>query len=295
MNDLTTAALAYARAGLHLLALTGKQPSGKWHPEWDYERSIHGEGEPTWEERAAFEAIFEDDLVTGVAILIPEHFYVADVDKEPAAIILRDLLGGEFAIDTAASQTRNGLHIWFYAPGAHASRWVGGRDGLLLKGLGGYVVAPPSKHPAGGVYRWLNPLVVDGRICVADMPASMAATLQAIDRVDHTARVGDGEGQSHPEEDPGFWGWSVEGTGSLAGGTLHVRAGWNLDGLENAIIEAPDGNQNNVIAWAALTARDGGVPYDVAMTKLLDASLRGNHPKARAVTTIKGVYERGKR
>jgi hypothetical protein len=66
----------------------------------------------------------------------------------------------------------------------------------------------------------------------------------------------------------------------------------NLDGLCRAIREAPDGNQNNMIAWAAMQARDEGVPFESAMPQLLAAAIEGGHPERRARTTIKGAYKR---
>jgi hypothetical protein len=64
-------------------------------------------------------------------------------------------------------QTKRGVHVYFAAdtpdvtvpvsgtPPRRAAK-TGAKDGEF-RGGGGYVVAPPSRHPDGGVYRWLIP------------------------------------------------------------------------------------------------------------------------------------------
>ena len=44
-------------------------------------------------------------------------------------------------------------HVWLYAPGPVASRKIGALD---VKGVGGYCMIPPSLHPSGERYRWLQ-------------------------------------------------------------------------------------------------------------------------------------------
>lgn len=286
---LTMAALDYTKAGLHVIALTGKKPNGRVHGEsWSYEDSFHGEVS-TPEEMAALDWAFSHDAgTTGIAILIPPDFYVADVDTEEAAHLLVEM-GFESHGDTVAAQTKNGLHIWFWYPGADRNRWAGGRT-LLFKGLGGYVVAPPSLHYGAdgepdGQYLWgASPLVVGGRLQFPDiLPPGVAKVFEAEDQFTNAAPPK--EAMAHfnmvPDDGP-WWLWKTEWT-------------YAMEGLEKAIINAADGNQNNVIHWAAMTAREEGVPYDVAMTRLLDAAIKGGHPRSRARDTIKGAYKRAPR
>jgi energy-coupling factor transporter ATP-binding protein EcfA2 len=71
---------------------------------------------------------------------------------------------------TPRASTGKGLHIYFRAP----ARRVGNRagfdptvEGFDFRGEGGYVVAPPSIHPNGSVYTWLQP---PEDCAVAEMP-----------------------------------------------------------------------------------------------------------------------------
>jgi hypothetical protein len=69
---------------------------------------------------------------------------------------------------TRAVQTGDGVHLYFQHPGTpvqnDASRRLG--PGIDIRGDGGYVLAPPSRHHNGQHYRTL-----DERIPVAAMPA----------------------------------------------------------------------------------------------------------------------------
>jgi hypothetical protein len=55
---------------------------------------------------------------------------------------------------TVEVKTRRGRHLYFRHPGYPVKNCVGMLSGLDLKGDGGYVVAPPSKH-AEGNYTWI--------------------------------------------------------------------------------------------------------------------------------------------
>lgn len=295
MTDLRSSALDYLAAGLHILALDGKKPNGRVHGEsWSWDDSFHG-APITDEENEAIELSFNGRGTTGIAILIPENFLVADVDTDRAAQLLLDL-GWAKSEDTVVSQTKNGLHIWLAAPGETANRWLG--DGqqpnptrtLLFKGLGGYVVAPPSLHfdangNEDGVYEWITPLVADGAIQMPDLlPEKAAEKFKLHDQM--TAMKGDKEAMTSftmtPVEGLAWWEWPKV---------------WDYQtaGLERAIEKAADGNQNNLIHWAALTCREEGVPYEVAMERLLAAAIKGGHPRSRARDTIRGAYKRGAR
>lgn len=290
MPDLIPAALDYLAAGHHLLALTGKRPNPRYHakpeedgvPGWSWDRSIYGLPESD-EDIEAFKEVFTHPSTTGIALLIPEHVLVADVDSEPAAQLFRHLAGSD-PLDTRTSKTPNGYHIWFLAPGADQSVWLGNRS-LLFKGYGGYVAAPPSDHfddegNIDGTYAWIGDWEP-----IDWLPEGIDAYIK---QMRENARP-------EPNKEDGRR-LILKVTGakpvSIFSDRVEWAMEWNLAGLASAIINAPEGNQNAMIAWAAMVAQEEGVPYDTAMAVLLDAALLGNHPRKRAVATIRGVYQR---
>lgn len=275
-SHISEAALDYLRAGYRLLALKGKRPNPRLHAEWSWDNSIHGD--PTGREEAVAD-IFDNHGTTGIAILIPRHVLVADIDSEDAAELFKDLAGNPKG--TAIGRTVNGLHVWYLAPGEAASRWLGGRT-LLFKGHGGYVAVEPSLHFAedgteDGQYRWVSDLS-DG---IDFLPDGIAEMMKA-DALRESLKPSN--------EDSDMVG--IELQFNERGEWKGMYPTWHMDGLAHTIEKAAEGNQNNVIHWAACVARDGGVPYDVAMDVLLAAALRGKHPRQRAISTIRGAYKR---
>ena len=98
-------------------------------------------------------AFFTNLPGANLAAAIPAALVVVDLDAEDAAARLaaegRDLPA------TLTAATAKGRHLWYALPDRVASRnAVGIAPGVDLRGLGGYVVAPPSIHPTGAVYRW---------------------------------------------------------------------------------------------------------------------------------------------
>src|SRR5262249_37457579 len=55
---------------------------------------------------------------------------------------------------TLVSRTANGLHLVYRGDGVRSTA----RGNLHVRGLGGYIVTPPSVHASGHVYHWVDPL-----------------------------------------------------------------------------------------------------------------------------------------
>lgn len=125
-------ALLYARHGWHVMPLTGKRPN-----------TPHGWLDATTDpaQVAAWWAGSDDNV--GVATG-PSGLLVVDLDSEPAV----DWWLAQDPPGTFVVTTGRGQH-WYYA-GVGPSTAGRLHAGVDTRGRGGYVVAPPSWHPATG-------------------------------------------------------------------------------------------------------------------------------------------------
>jgi hypothetical protein len=99
----------------------------------------------------------QPDYNVGVATGAISGVLVLDVDGGIGAAALQDLEDRYGVLpETACSVTGAGCHLWFSINDAVPS--TSGRlgHGLDIRADGGYVIAPPSIHPDGSAYRWLN-------------------------------------------------------------------------------------------------------------------------------------------
>jgi Bifunctional DNA primase/polymerase, N-terminal len=86
----------------------------------------------------------------------PSGLLVVDLDSEDAVHRWTDLAAlHDGHPKTLVARTGKGYHVYFTGKGrSTASRIAPGID---TRSGGGYVIAPPSLHGSGAVYRWLDP------------------------------------------------------------------------------------------------------------------------------------------
>lgn len=89
-----------------------------------------------------------------------------DCDTLEAENALREHLDGRQLINV----TGRGTQYLFNHPGGKVPNKVGLIPGLDLRGDGGYIVAPPSKHPSGKVYEWSCDFDDFGTYPLPDLP-----------------------------------------------------------------------------------------------------------------------------
>lgn len=78
-----------------------------------------------------------------------------------------------------------GRHVYFRHPGGVVRNRVGIAQGIDLRADGGYVVAPPSRHPSGRDYVWEVAHHPDDTV-LAELPAWVLADERAADGPGHT-------------------------------------------------------------------------------------------------------------
>lgn len=156
--DPLTAALAYAEAGLKVLATWGIDAEGKCecghsgckkgkHPITEFfPRGFHS----ATTDRAALRKVWRKHPNANVAIVPDKELFVIDIDGQ----------AGQAAVDalnfpkTVAAKTARGVHLYFTTLSRRRLRSLPEVD--CRHDGNGYVLAPPSKHPSGVRYRWLN-------------------------------------------------------------------------------------------------------------------------------------------
>jgi putative DNA primase/helicase len=96
---------------------------------------------------------------------------VLDVDGDTGAQSLRKLEQAEGPLPQTLCATTGGggRHLLFRHPGSKVPNSTGKlAPGLDVRGDGGYIVAPPSRHISGGAYQWLHPA---DQTPLAELPA----------------------------------------------------------------------------------------------------------------------------
>lgn len=145
MTALADSALSYAQTeGLHVFPLQerGKQPL-----------VAHGLDDATMDP-LTIEAWWDRWPNANIAIRTGD-IVVVDED-EPGALAALAFEHGQKLPTTRVAKTGKGRHYYFTQPSDTRIRNTAGRlaQGIDTRGDGGYVVAPPSIHPDGGVYQW---------------------------------------------------------------------------------------------------------------------------------------------
>jgi hypothetical protein len=91
-------------------------------------------------------------------------FDVLDIDGEVGRASLNAKAGPEVVHSGPVSRTGRGEH-WLYAP-ANTANKAGLLPKLDWRGVNGYIVAPPSVHPDGHLYAWIQ----DPRLALPNQP-----------------------------------------------------------------------------------------------------------------------------
>jgi hypothetical protein len=223
--------------------------------------------------------VFTHPTTSGIGLLIPPHLVVVDIDGEAGAHVFREMAGHDPNVwaHTVAAKTGRGLHLWYLTPTPRGSTRLG--EKLDLKGVGGYVAAPPSRHPDGHTYEWIVPLVTDAGLASADwlpdgieqflVDRSMTEDTPLPRKPKYTIAVKDGK-------------------------FVSVPAFGNITKLAAKIASEKPGNRNGLLFWAACVARDENVSLEIALRDLGEAAAEAELPRHEVVRTIKSAYRRNR-
>jgi hypothetical protein len=151
MNNSRTSALGYSKSGLSVVPIQprDKTPLIPWE---QYQRVCATDSEINswwlkWPEANV-------GIVTGAL----SGVVVIDLDTPEAKEKLKELIPGFDFSKVPRSRTGKGWQLFFHHPAVTIPNRAGIIPGLDVRGDGGYVVAPPSIHPSGKVYKWEVPI-----------------------------------------------------------------------------------------------------------------------------------------
>lgn len=147
MNKVLEAALSYAAKGFEVFPVQGKRPVT---PDGIGSATTNAEVITAW---------YTGHANWGIAVKIPDWAVVVDIDSDIGLKNLNDL-GYQLPI-TLSSKSFKGNHYWYERKHANkALRRIGFVPFVDIL-VNGYVVVPPSKHPAGGEYKWESDAQLD--------------------------------------------------------------------------------------------------------------------------------------
>lgn len=173
---------------------------------------------------ALLEAVWREHPQANVGVRTGVAFDVLDVDSTAAGIALAERINAttpDVWQYGPMSMTARGSHL-LYAPTGQGNRAaLAGIIGVDWRGANGYVIAPPSVHASGHVYRWHQDCPFDAPIPPA--PSELVELLT--------------ERESKPL-----------GAQLCA---LPTNGRWNPDGLIRKVATAPEGTRNDALNWAA--------------------------------------------
>ena len=141
------AALQYLALGWSILPIKtrDKRPAIRSWREFQ-------ERQPTEEEVRGWAERFRECNIAVVTGRL-SGLVVLDIDGTAGEEVVRRLNGGELP-HTLAVVTSKGRHFYFRHPGFEVRNFARKLVEVDLRGDGGYIVAPPSIHASGAIYRW---------------------------------------------------------------------------------------------------------------------------------------------
>jgi hypothetical protein len=254
LNPLAEAAAGYLRRGLKVIALTGKTPNVKVHKHGLYDHLAGAPESPNdW---ALIYSVFTHPDTTGVGILTEWPIIVVDIDGEEGAQQWRELVGAGNETDGARwiAKTGRGLHLYYQSMLKTGTIKLASK--LDLKADGGYVAAPPSRHPDGHLYEWL---LAPGDDPLFEAPDPVMEAIE--DRLADLRMLGQSKTIRRQAWGPRY----REGDH-----VFYAQPGH--DSLIEGMSKAGEGNRNAYLHWAASTlAEEGG--SDDEFEQLAEAAL----------------------
>lgn len=178
-------ALAYAAHGwpIHPLKPGQKIPA-----------TTHGSKDAT-AEPSRIERWWAATPSANIGIATGHGFFVVDLDGPAAALWAESV---ELP-DTLTCATGKGRHLYYRLPSGVVISNSAGQisEGVDIRGVGGYVVAPPSLHPSGAVYQWEDVEGIPTKSAMAPAPTWLVEQIKTKARNPFVLPASIPEGERH--------------------------------------------------------------------------------------------------
>lgn len=223
----------------------------------------------------------------GWGIVTGDRIAVLDLDGQQAEAWL-ERFGREhsdvmkWAAATVCVRTGRGVHLYGSLSHDVTVRNSAGKlaDNVDVRGLGGYVVAPGSLHPSGVRYA-LDTDVAANAAAAADDPGALSGIFHDMRGSDGTFAVAEVAALTIPDElldlmraheiEAVDTGSATSPQAAVSDDTEHAQR--RLDGLVRAVRDAPRGQGNARLNWAAAKAAAHRLERSRSEPKLVDAYL----------------------
>jgi hypothetical protein len=214
---------------------------------------------------------WERDPLANIGLRCGDVFDVLDIDHADFGEGVADLPDCETDGGPVVRTGSGKYHLYFKATGI--GRKIRFSEHCDWLGVGGYVVAPPSRHVAGDVYRWFSPFELE----LTRPPQPL------LDVLDPPVR------HSTPTRP------IISGTGSSS-------SRWSPTGLFGRMATAVNGERNTVLHWCAArieadvrTGKVDDLTADAALGQLADVAERAGLARAEVDRTIRSALVGGRR
>jgi Bifunctional DNA primase/polymerase, N-terminal len=273
MNDLATAAVAYARRGWFVfpLAPRGKTPITK---RGMLDASCDPDLVAAWwaeENRSQTGAIVAQPARPNIGGACgPSGLFVVDLDGDSAVKSWTDVAaqhGGHPG--TLVARTGKGFHFYFTGQGRSSAGRIAPH--VDTRGAGGYTVLPPSIHVSGLVYRWIDP-----EMTPAPVPAWLLEALERSQPADSSV----GERRRLPDGTP----FTSYGRSAIAAISREMAA-------------TPEGKRNSTLNGLAYRcgrlSAAGQLAEQVARRDLVAAAIEAGLGPEEAEATFRSGFTAG--
>lgn len=153
LSALGTAALDYARRGLAVLPLAENSKVPCIAEGFKKATTDPEQIRAWWEYRPNCNIGIATGGMSGGLVVIDCDYDEARGEDGMMTVRSHEASEGEFPEGACVSTPRGGEHIYLFADEPFDCS-TNADDGVDIRADGGYVVAPPSVHPNGGVYEW---------------------------------------------------------------------------------------------------------------------------------------------